>query len=92
MLSDEERLAGAELNLRHVGDTSVPVVLNIIGNYSVQNHLTPDHFQTVIPKQDDSFLTNVICSHLLLCRFLLYVFSVVPCAYLKASSLCLLQV
>ncbi|KAK1904049.1 DAP3-binding cell death enhancer 1 [Dissostichus eleginoides] len=31
MLSDEERLAGAALNLRHVGETSVPVILNIIG-------------------------------------------------------------
>ncbi|XP_035525411.1 death ligand signal enhancer isoform X2 [Morone saxatilis] len=31
MLSSEERLAGAALNLRHVGDTSVPVILNIIG-------------------------------------------------------------
>ncbi|XP_070769459.1 death ligand signal enhancer [Enoplosus armatus] len=31
LLSDEERLAGAAMNLRHVGDTSVPVILNIIG-------------------------------------------------------------
>ncbi|XP_029298285.1 death ligand signal enhancer isoform X2 [Cottoperca gobio] len=31
VLSDEERLAGAALNLRHVGETSVPVILNIIG-------------------------------------------------------------
>ncbi|XP_031175513.1 death ligand signal enhancer isoform X3 [Sander lucioperca] len=31
MLSDEERLAGAALNLRHVGETSIPVILNIIG-------------------------------------------------------------
>ncbi|XP_033989992.1 death ligand signal enhancer [Trematomus bernacchii] len=31
MLSDEERLAGAALNLRHVGETSVPVILNVIG-------------------------------------------------------------
>ncbi|XP_070818065.1 death ligand signal enhancer [Chaetodon trifascialis] len=31
MLSGEERLAGAALNLKHVGDTSVPVILNIIG-------------------------------------------------------------
>lgn len=30
-MSDEERLAGAALNLRHVGETSVPVILNIIG-------------------------------------------------------------
>ncbi|XP_037318237.2 death ligand signal enhancer isoform X2 [Pungitius pungitius] len=31
MLSDEQRLAGAALNLRHVGDGSIPVILNIIG-------------------------------------------------------------
>ncbi|XP_078116790.1 death ligand signal enhancer isoform X8 [Sander vitreus] len=31
LLSDEERLAGAALNLRHVGETSIPVILNIIG-------------------------------------------------------------
>lgn len=33
MLSDEERLAAAALNLRHVEDVCVPVVLNIIGHY-----------------------------------------------------------
>lgn len=31
-LPDEEKLAGAALNLKQVGDTSVPVILNIIGN------------------------------------------------------------
>lgn len=31
-MSDEERLGEAALNLRHVGDTSIPVILNIIGN------------------------------------------------------------
>lgn len=31
ILSDEERLTEAALNLRQVGDTSVPVILNIIG-------------------------------------------------------------
>nr|XP_040028467.1 death ligand signal enhancer isoform X1 [Gasterosteus aculeatus aculeatus] len=31
MLSDEQKLAGAALNLRHVGDGSIPVILNIIG-------------------------------------------------------------
>ncbi|XP_011608983.2 death ligand signal enhancer [Takifugu rubripes] len=30
-LSNEEKLAGAALNLEQVGDTSVPVILNIIG-------------------------------------------------------------
>ncbi|KAM4621431.1 death ligand signal enhancer [Polymixia lowei] len=37
---DEERLAGAALNLRHVADSSVPVILNIIGLESVksENH------------------------------------------------------
>lgn len=30
-MSNEEKLAGAALDLRHVGDTSIPVVLNIIG-------------------------------------------------------------
>lgn len=33
MLSDEERLAAAALNLRRVEDVCVPVVLNIIGYY-----------------------------------------------------------
>ncbi|XP_068570815.1 death ligand signal enhancer [Cebidichthys violaceus] len=37
MLSDEERVAGAALNLRHVGDTSVPVILNIIGLESTKS-------------------------------------------------------
>ncbi|XP_034546408.1 death ligand signal enhancer isoform X2 [Notolabrus celidotus] len=37
VLSDEERLAGAALNLKHVGDTSIPVVLNIIGLESAKS-------------------------------------------------------
>ncbi|XP_040904946.1 death ligand signal enhancer isoform X2 [Toxotes jaculatrix] len=37
MLSDEERLAGATLNLRHAGESSVPVILNIIGLESAKN-------------------------------------------------------
>ncbi|XP_075959535.1 death ligand signal enhancer isoform X1 [Anarhichas minor] len=37
MLSDEERLAGAALNLRHVGDNSIPVILNIIGLESAES-------------------------------------------------------
>ncbi|XP_031713620.1 death ligand signal enhancer isoform X2 [Anarrhichthys ocellatus] len=37
MLSDEERLAGAALNLRHVGDNSIPVILNIIGLESAKS-------------------------------------------------------
>lgn len=37
MLSEEERLAGAALNLKHVGDTSIPVILNIIGLESVKS-------------------------------------------------------
>ncbi|XP_018554991.1 LOW QUALITY PROTEIN: death ligand signal enhancer [Lates calcarifer] len=36
-LSDEERLTGATLNLRHVGDSSVPVILNIIGIESAKS-------------------------------------------------------
>lgn len=32
VLSDEEKLAGAALHLKNVGDISVPVILNIIGN------------------------------------------------------------
>lgn len=31
-MSDEEKLEEAALNLKQVGDTSVPVILNIIGN------------------------------------------------------------
>lgn len=40
MLSDEERLAAAALNLRRVEDVAVPVVLNIIGieNAKRENH------------------------------------------------------
>lgn len=37
MLSDEEKLAGAALNLRHVGETSIPVILNIIGLESAKS-------------------------------------------------------
>lgn len=37
VLSDEERLTEAALNLRHVGDTSVPVILNIIGLESAKS-------------------------------------------------------
>ncbi|XP_073343732.1 death ligand signal enhancer [Pagrus major] len=37
MLPDEERLAGAALNLQHVGDSSVPVILNIIGLESAKS-------------------------------------------------------
>lgn len=44
MLSDEERLAGAALNLRHVGDTSVPVVLNIIGLESAKREKYEEAF------------------------------------------------
>ncbi|XP_068442864.1 death ligand signal enhancer isoform X2 [Clinocottus analis] len=36
-LSDEERMAGAALALRHVGDTNIPVVLNIIGLESTKS-------------------------------------------------------
>lgn len=31
-MSDEEKLEGAAFNLKQVGDASVPVILNIIGN------------------------------------------------------------
>ncbi|XP_030001139.1 death ligand signal enhancer [Sphaeramia orbicularis] len=37
VLSDEEKLEEAALNLKHVGDTSVPVILNIIGLESVKS-------------------------------------------------------
>ncbi|XP_034454815.1 death ligand signal enhancer [Hippoglossus hippoglossus] len=37
VLSDEERLAGATQNLRHVGDSSVSVTLNIIGLESAKS-------------------------------------------------------
>ncbi|XP_056147655.1 death ligand signal enhancer [Lampris incognitus] len=36
IMSDEDRLTAAALNLRHVADSSVPVILNIIGLESVQ--------------------------------------------------------
>ncbi|XP_054453673.1 death ligand signal enhancer [Anoplopoma fimbria] len=37
MLSDEEKLTGAALNLRHVGDSSIPVIFNIIGLESTKS-------------------------------------------------------
>lgn len=37
VLSDEKRLAGAALNFQHVGDSSVPVILNIIGLESAKS-------------------------------------------------------
>ncbi|XP_028271788.1 death ligand signal enhancer isoform X2 [Parambassis ranga] len=37
MFSDEEKLAGAAQNLRHMGDSSIPVILNIIGLESAKN-------------------------------------------------------
>lgn len=37
VLSDEERLTGAALNFRHVGDTSIPVILNIMGLESAKS-------------------------------------------------------
>lgn len=37
VLSDEERLEEAALNLQHVGDSSVPVILNIIGLESAKS-------------------------------------------------------
>uniref|UniRef100_UPI0037E80282 death ligand signal enhancer n=1 Tax=Semicossyphus pulcher TaxID=241346 RepID=UPI0037E80282 len=37
MFSDEERLAGAALNLRHTEDTSIPVILNIMGLESAKS-------------------------------------------------------
>lgn len=36
-MSDEERVAGAALNLRHVGETNIPVILNIIGLESAKS-------------------------------------------------------
>lgn len=36
-MSDEEKLEEAALNLKQVGDTSVPVILNIIGNKKSDN-------------------------------------------------------
>ncbi|XP_034740051.1 death ligand signal enhancer isoform X2 [Etheostoma cragini] len=43
-MSDEERLAGAALNLRHVGETSIPVILNIIGLQSSKNEKHKEAF------------------------------------------------
>ncbi|XP_041654070.1 death ligand signal enhancer isoform X2 [Cheilinus undulatus] len=37
VLSDEEKLTGAALNFRHVGDTSIPVILNIMGLESAKS-------------------------------------------------------
>lgn len=46
MLSDEERLAAAALNLRRVEDVCVPVVLNIIGHY-LSVHLKKNHIYQI---------------------------------------------
>lgn len=46
MLSDEERLAAAALNLRRVEDVCVPVVLNIIGHY-LSAHLKKNHIYQI---------------------------------------------
>lgn len=46
MLSDEERLAAAALNLRSVEDVCVPVVLNIIGHY-LSAHLKKNHIYQI---------------------------------------------
>ncbi|KAM3613383.1 uncharacterized protein V6R79_025147 [Siganus canaliculatus] len=43
-LSDEERLAGAALNLKSVGDMSIPVILNIIGLESAKSENYEDAF------------------------------------------------
>ncbi|XP_029972630.1 death ligand signal enhancer [Salarias fasciatus] len=43
-LSDEERLTAAALNLKRVGDTSVPVILNIIGLESAKQNNYKDAF------------------------------------------------
>lgn len=37
VVTDEERLIGAATNLKHVGDSSVPVILNIIGLENAKN-------------------------------------------------------
>uniref|UniRef100_A0A3Q3A8B4 DAP3 binding cell death enhancer 1 n=1 Tax=Kryptolebias marmoratus TaxID=37003 RepID=A0A3Q3A8B4_KRYMA len=42
--SDEEKLAEAALNLRHVGDSSVPVILNIIGLESAKSEKYEEAF------------------------------------------------
>ncbi|XP_044060737.1 death ligand signal enhancer isoform X2 [Siniperca chuatsi] len=43
-MSDEERLTEAAMNLRHVGDTSIPVILNIIGLESVESENNKEAF------------------------------------------------
>lgn len=58
MLSDEEKLAGAALDLKHVGDTSVPVILNIIGNDLLT--LLHTKFHTLIPTQHNPFYSNTM--------------------------------
>ncbi|XP_071314105.1 death ligand signal enhancer isoform X2 [Trachinotus anak] len=44
ILSDEERLAGATLSLRHVGESSIPVILNIIGIESAKSESYEEAF------------------------------------------------
>nr|XP_046261318.1 death ligand signal enhancer isoform X2 [Scatophagus argus] len=48
MLSDEERLAGAALNFKHVGDSSIPVILNIIGLESAKNQNYEEAFMCFV--------------------------------------------
>lgn len=71
MLSDEEKLAGAALDLKHVGDTSVPVILNIIGNdlltllhTKLFSHTHSYSTQSILLKR------NVICSPFLVWKFI----------------------
>ncbi|XP_061581216.1 death ligand signal enhancer isoform X2 [Cololabis saira] len=44
LLTDEERLAEAALNLRRVGETSVPIILNIIGLESAKSEKYKEAF------------------------------------------------
>ncbi|XP_039974942.1 death ligand signal enhancer isoform X2 [Xiphias gladius] len=55
MLSDKERLAGATMNLRHVGKSSVPVILNIIGLENAKNENYEEAFTCFLAAAEQGY-------------------------------------
>ncbi|XP_034398783.1 death ligand signal enhancer isoform X3 [Cyclopterus lumpus] len=55
LLSDEERLAGAALNLGRVGDTNIPVILNIIGLESTKSENYEEAFTCFVAAAEQGY-------------------------------------
>ncbi|XP_019941996.2 death ligand signal enhancer [Paralichthys olivaceus] len=55
VLSDEERLAGATQNLRHVGNSSVSVILNIIGLESAKSETLDQAFSCFLAAAEQGY-------------------------------------